>query len=307
MPVPAVPANFGDLLDPRFQKIFDDRFNELPDMLSEFFTFVTDSPTKADYRESQVGTLGDVPEFTGSITYDDSAQGYDMVITPKEYASGYQIESTLYADDQYGIMDAKPRSLATAIQRTRQKHGAQLFNGRFGVDSTWNAFAENVALCSNSHTSTHTGTSTSVGFDNLGTAALSAVALAAARVQMIGFRGDRGERISVVPDMILIEPTKYDVAFEIVESSGKPDVANNNANVHKGRYRVVEWNYLDDVNDWSLIDSTMMKDALRWFDREKAKHAMVEDFDTLVAKWRVYARYGLGHNDWRWILGHQVS
>ncbi len=306
MPTPSISTNFGDLLDPRFQKVFNDRYDQLPDMLGQFFTMVGDSPTKADYRTTQMGTLGDVPEFTGTIPYDDSAQGYDGTITPKEYASGYQIERKLYDDDQYGVMDAKPKTLATAYQRTRQKHGAQLFNNAFSNDTTWNSYTENVALCSDSHTTT-SGASTGQGFDNLVTTALTAVGLASARVQMINFRGDRAERISVVPGKILIPPDLYEIAFEITESAGKVDTANNNANVHKGRYDVVEWIYLTDTNNWFLIDDTMMKDSLFWFDRVQKEFAMVEDFDTLVAKWRLYARYGHGHNDWRWVLGAQVS
>ncbi len=306
MPTPSISTNFGDLLDPRFQKVFNDRYDQLPDMLGQFFTMVGDSPTKADYRTTQMGTLGDVPEFTGTIPYDDSAQGYDGTITPKEYASGYQIERKLYDDDQYGVMDAKPKTLATAYQRTRQKHGAQLFNNAFSNDTTWNSYTEAVALCSDSHTTT-SGASTAQGFDNLVTTALTAVGLASARVQMINFRGDRAERISVVPGKILIPPDLYEIAFEITESAGKVDSANNNANVHKGRYDVVEWIYLTDTNNWFLIDDTMMKDSLFWFDRVQKEFAMVEDFDTLVAKWRLYARYGHGHNDWRWVLGAQVS
>lgn len=308
MSVPVTSGAFGDLLDPRFQKIFNDRYKQLPDMLSKFFSMpsATAAPTKADYRTSSVGTLGDVPEFTGSVTYDDVSQGYDGVITPKEYATGFQIERKLFDDDLYNIMDSKPKNMATAYQRTRQKHGALLFNNAFSVDTTWNSFSENVALCSDSHTTT-SGASTASGFDNLVTSALSAVALAAARIQMVNFRGDRAERISVVPSMLVIPPDLYQTAFEIVESSGQPDSANNNANVHKGRYDVVEWNYLTDVNNWFLIDETTMKDAVLWIDRVAAEFAMVEDFDTLVGKWRLYARYGHGHNDWRWILGAQVS
>ena len=306
MPTPSVSTNFGDLLDPRFQKIFNDRYDELPSMISKFYTMVSDSPTKADYRTSQMGTLGDVPEFTGTVTYDESFQGYDGTITPREYASGYQIERKLYEDDQFGVMDSKPKTLATAYQRTREKHGAQLFNNAFSVDSTWNSYTENVALCSNSHTTT-SGASTNSGFDNLVTSSLSAVALAAMRIQMINFRGDRAERISVVPNTLLIPPDLYEVAYEIVESAGKPDTANNNANVHKGRYDVIEWIYLNDVNNFFLMDSTMMKDSLTWFDRVQKEFAMVEDFDTYIAKWRMRARYGLGHNEWRFILGALVS
>lgn len=306
MSVPVTSSGFGDLLDPRFQKIFDNRFSELPDMLGKFYTMVSNSPTKADYRVSQVGTLGDVPEFTGTVTYDDSAQGYDVTITPKEYASGYQIERKLFDDDQFGVMDQKPKGLATAYQRTRQKHGAQLFNNATSVDSTWLNHSEGVALVSDSHTTT-SGASTAAGFDNQITAALSAVALAAARIQMVNFRGDRAERISVVPSAILIPPDLYEVGYELIESAGKVDTANNNANVHQGKYNLIEWIYLTDTNNWFLLDEVMMKDSLNWYDRVEREFAMVEDFDTLIAKWRLYARYGLGWNDWRFVLGATVS
>jgi hypothetical protein len=69
----------------------------------------------------------------------------------------------------------------------------------------------------------------------------------------------------------------------------------------------VEWNYLTSTRNWFFIDEVMMKDALLWVDRIKVEFAMVEDFDTLVGKWRLYARYGQGHNSWRWILGASVS
>jgi phage major head subunit gpT-like protein len=305
---PALSSAFPDLLDSRFAKIFNDRYKQLPDMIAEFFTIVSgsDAPTKDTYRTSSVGTFGDIGEFSGTVTYDDVYQGYDATITPKEYASGFQIQRKLFDDDLYGVMDGKPKGLATAVQRTRQKHGAQLFNNAFSLDTTWNSFTENVPLCSNSHTTT-SGASTATGFDNLATTALSATALAAARIQMVNFRGDRAERISIKPDLILYPPDLYQQAFEIVESLGLPDTPNNNRNVHEGQYKLVEWNYLTDTNNWFLIDQVMMKDALYWVDRVTAEFAMVEEFDTLVGKWRVYERYGQGHNEWRFVLGSQVT
>lgn len=304
----AVSTNFSSLLDPRFKKIFNDRYKQLPDMINRFFSVVNSSaaPTRDTYRTSQIGTFGDIPAFTGTVTYDDVFQGYNGTITPLEYATGFQIQRKLFDDDLYGIMDGKPKAMATAYQRTRQKHAAQIFNNAFAIDTTWNSFTENVALCSNSHTTT-SGASTAAGFDNLVTSALSAVSLAAARVQMVNYRGDRAERISVMPDTLIIPPDLYQIAYEIVESEGVPDTANNNANVHKGQYTTIEWNYLTDTNNWFLADSTMMKDALTWVENTSMEFAMVEDFDTFVGKWRLYARYGHGHNEWRWVLGAQVS
>jgi hypothetical protein len=256
---------------------------------------------------SQVGTFGDVPEHTGSITYDDVNQGYDVTITPKEYSTGFQIDRKLFDDDLTGIIDGKPRGMATAFQRTRQKHAASIFNNSFNLDTTWLNHTEGVALCSDSHTTTAPGVSTASGFDNRITAALSAVSVAAARIQMRGFRGDRAERITIMPDCIIYPVNLYQTAYEIIESEGLPDTANNNKNVHKGGYAGKDWEYLLDTNDWWMADTSMMKDMLKWVDRIKAEFGMVEDFDTLVGKWRLYARYGLGWRDWRFILGSQVS
>lgn len=304
----AISTNFPDVLDPRFAKYFNDRFKQLPDMVPRLYRVVdgADAPTKDTYRTSSVGTFGDLPEFTGTVTYDDVFEGYDGTITPKEYASGFQIERKLFDDGLYGVMDAKPRGMATAYARTRQKHAAQPFNNAFSVDTTWNNYTENVALCSNSHT-TRSGASTASGFDNLITSALSTVALAAARNQMKLFRGERAERISINPSLLLHPVDLNQTVHEVLQSQGVPELATNAANVNYQRFGSQEWEYLTDTNNYFLIDEVLMKDALYWLERIAQEFAMVEDFDTLVGKWRVYCRYGNGHNDYRWILGAQVS
>ena len=305
----AISTNWQDLVDSRFAVIFNDRYRQLADMIATFFSIKGpgDTPTKDTFRMSQAGAFGNVPEFTGTVTYDDAYQGYDSTITPVEYASGFQVERKLFADDLYGIIDGKPSGLATAYQRTRQTHAAQLFNNATSVDTTWNTNTENVALASNSHTTTAANTSTASGFDNLATAAFSATNLAAARIQMVNFRGDRGERVAIAPDAVLYPPDLYQTVFEVLESLGNPEVSTNAANVHQGRFRPIEWNYLTDTNNWGLMDTVLMKDALIWYDREPMEFAMVESFDELIGKWRLYARYGHGWNDWRWLTWSQVS
>ena len=306
MPVPSRSSNFGDLLDPRMKDVFNDAYAQLPDRIGTFYDVVGPGPTTADIRYSEVGAFGDVPEFTGSVTYDDVSQGYDVTITPKEYASGFQVERKLYDDDLTGIIEQKPRGLGTAYQRTRQKHAASLFVNSFSLDATWLSHTEGVALCSDSHTTT-SGASTAAGFDNLSTASLNAVTVSASRTSMRGFRGDRAERISVMPDLLVVPIDREDDANEIVKSQGKPDTATNNMNVNYGRFRVESWEYLTDANDFWMIDSAMMKQFVKWFERTGSEFAMVENLDTILAKWRLYCRYGLGWIGWRWVLGHQVS
>lgn len=305
MAAPHTSSNFGDLLDPRFQKIFHEQYQELPDMLSKLYTSEGHNG-RADMTWSQIGTIADFEEFSGNVNYNSQNQGYDTRATYKEFTNGIQVERKLFDDDQYNVMDQKPRGLATAAQRTRQKHGAQLLNNAFSVDNTFAVNSEGVALCSDSHTTT-SGASTASGFDNKGTSALSATAVAAARIQMVGYRGDQAERISVMPNEIWIPNALYEEAFEITQSMGKLDTPNNNRNVHESQYEIIEWNYLTDANNWFMADSTMRKQQVFWVDRTPLEFAMAEDFDTFIAKWRAYMRYTAAWTDWRWVFGAQVS
>lgn len=265
MPVPHISGAFGDLLDPRFQKIFNDQLDQLPDMIPTLYDMVGTNG-RNEMKWSDIGTLPDWTEFTGTVGYQSQAQGFDMTLTPVEFASGVQVERKLFDDDQFNVMDSRPKGLATSLSRTRQSHGAGVFSGAFSVDETFFINTEGVALCSASHT-TNSGASTATGFDNLTTVALTAVELIVVRNLMVGFRGDQGERISVMPDEILIPNALYDVAYEIVQSAGTPADNDNSRNVHEGQYRIIEWNYLPSAVDWFLMDSTMRNQYLFWSDR----------------------------------------
>lgn len=305
MATPHVSGSFADLLDPRFKKIFYEQYNRAPTMLPEMFK-MEPSNGRNDVRWSMVGTLPDWNQFAGTVSYGSSSQGYDTTATPLEFTQGVQIERKLVDDDQYQIMDRRPASMATSLARTREKHGARILNQAFANDTLFYVNSEGVPLCSNSHTTT-SGASTASGFDNLTTSALSATALAAARIQFRGIRDDQAELIDVEPDELWIPPDLYEVAFEIVSSMGKVDTAENNRNVHEGRYTIKEWQYLTDANNWFLTDSRLRAESVFWVDRVKPEFAMVEDFDTLVAKWRGYGRWALAQVDWRWIIGAQVA
>ncbi len=302
---PMQSGSFGDLLDPRFQKIFSDEQKQLKSMISEVYTVI---PTNGrnNMTFSEIGTLSDWEEFTGQIPFSSINQGYDVTMTPVEFAKGIQVERKLYDDDQYHIFDQRPKNLATSGNRKREKDAARIFNNAFSVDTYFYNHTEGVALCSNSHTTT-SGASTASGFDNLSTAALTATAVFAARLQMLGFRDDQAQIYDVEPDELWFPADLSEQAFEIVKSAGKVDTAYNNRNFHEGRYTLKEYRRLTDTNNWFLCDASQRKQYLFWSDRIQMEFAMVEDFDTLVAKWRGYMRYSMTYVNWRFINGSQVS
>jgi hypothetical protein len=306
MATPHISTNFGDLLDPTFSRIFDEEYDQLPDMVPGMYTIVPTGPRGDSTKFSQVGTLPDLTEFTGTIGYQSQNQGFDTTATHIEWASGTQVERKLFDDDQHQIMNQKPAALAMASNRTRQGHAVQIWSGAFSSGNAFFVNSEGVAMCSDSHT-TNSGATTSTGFDNLTTSSLSAAAVSAARTQMRGFRGDQAERISVMPDELLVPPDLQDKAIEITKSEKDPASANNAVNPQDGRYKLVDWEYLPDINNWWLHDTGLRRKSLFWIDRVMKEFGRAEAFDTFIAKFRVYQRYSFAWVDWRFVLGAQVS
>lgn len=266
---------------------------------------------KSYEKDSSVGSFSDLTPFTGTIAYDDVYQGYDVTYTAVEYAKGFKIERKLYDDDLYNIISKKPRGLAIAAKRTMEKSAANIFNTAF--DATAGVIAvDGITVLSNSEAlplcdAAHTSTATSSTQNNEGTSALSATAVEATRIAMAGLMDDRDNKISIQPDLILCPRNLEETAWEIISSKGKVDTAENNPNFHEGKYKLAVWDYLTDSNNWFMIDSSMMKLALNWFDRIPLEFFQDKSFDTLIAKYACYARWSYGWSDWRWIYGQKVS
>lgn len=306
--MPLTTTNFPDLLDPRFVEIFDSDYLQLPDMIGKFYRF--GGGKLETERYSQIGALPEVTQFTGTINYGDVSQGYDTTVTPLEFAQGIQVVRRLWDTDQHEVIMNKPKALADSIFRLRQIHRVRPFVNAFSVDTFFYSNTENVAMCSNSHTTT-SGASTTNGFDNYVTTALSATSVSALRIQMVKHRNDQGQEIGVMPNALYIPVDLYETGYEIVASAGKVDQAVNNPNVHYGQYELIEDLWLStrgDTNNWFMLDSKLMKRwGLLWLDQNKGEFGMVEDFDTLIGKWRAYMVWGNAHLDWRFASGAEVS
>jgi phage major head subunit gpT-like protein len=305
---PNIASSFPDLLTADFAEVFFGVLQNTPSKLEMLFTKADKGPRGDQYTVSDVGTQTDWDDFddVGSVQYSDIFQGYDVTATHKEFVKGFSIQRKLIDDEMHSIFSGRPRSMGDSYMRTREKHGARIFENAFVNDTFFYNHTEGVPLCSNSHTTT-TGASTASGFDNLITDALSATAVASARIQMRKFRGDQAEIVNIRPDEIWIPLDLEEKAFEITKSSHKVDTDLNNRNFHEGSYQPIAWEYMEDVNNWFMCDSVLRKRNVFWIDRIGVEFKMVEEFDTFIHKWRGYSRYSNLYNDWRWVLGSQVS
>lgn len=310
---PLVSEQFIRLLDDRLKEVARDTFTELDEMIDRFYRVETSEHAWEEFYG--VGSTPDIVPFDGKIQYLPVFPGYYTRIEPKEFAGGIQIERKLIDDDRYNVIQSRQAGLIDSYARVKEKYGAQGFGYAFSSAFTFMQSEEGVALCSSSHT-TKSGASTSSGFSNAGSTALSKTAIAATRIIMRQFRNDIGARITVNPTWLVVPDTLYDTACECVgqtdsgaRSTLDPDSGNNKVNSQYGRWTVVSYPRLDDydTNNWFMVDAVKMKEFLRWFDRIKPDIETDRDFDTKMIKQSIYGRYGYGWTDWRWVYGHNVG
>ena len=191
--------------------------------------------------------------------------------------------------------------MALVAKRTREKHGAQIFNNAFSTSIFTGG--DSKALCDDAHG--YEGTTTTV--DNEGTTALSATAVEATRLLMRQYTDETDNLLTAKGDTLLVPPQLEETAWEIVTSAGKLGTADNDPNFSKGKYKVIVWDYLTDSNNWFMLDSRMAKMYLKWFNRIPVEFNKDKDFDTYISKWSAYVRYSYGFSGWQWIYGQLVS
>ncbi len=290
--------NFGALLDPGLRKIFMDEYGAPGSVAEQLYGI--EKSTKAVEHDLGIGGLGDLEEFTGTIPYGDFSQQYRTSYVHREWVKGIKIERKLVDDDVYSIINKRPQQLALVARRTREKHGASLFNSAFNTSVF--AGGDTKALCATDHSSVGTAATQS----NCGSTSLSATAVEATRLLGMAFRDETDNLVDVMFDTILVPPALEEMANIIVKTQGTVGSANNDINYSYQRYKVIVWPRLTSSTSWFMIDSKYMKLFLKWFDRIPVEFNKDKDFDTYISKWSVYTRYSYGFSDYKWIYGHNV-
>lgn len=287
---------FGDLLEPGFRKIFDDKYAEVPMMLEKIYK--TNTSDKQDEKDSSVSGFGllNLTPPGRSIVYEDPVVGFDKVYTHLSYKKGFKIPKEMWEDDQYNIMNKKPAALGKAARRTAEYYAAANLNGAF---STSYAGGDAKPLASTSHPRADGGTAQSnasaVGLklseDNMETALLA----------IKGQLDEKGMIIDVMPNRIIVPPALSKAAHIIVDSVGRSGTSDHDVNVYKSQFEIVEWAYLTSSTAWFLEDTSTSE--LNWFWRIKPEFKQDDMFDTDTACFKVRERFSCGASDWHGFWG----
>lgn len=254
--------------------------------------------------EEDVGTTGfgllQVKPEGSSVTFDAMTQGYVNRYTHIVYASGFIITKEMRDDDLYDIVaEKRAKGLAFSVRQTYEVLGHNIYNRAFNTSYTG---GDGKALLVSDHPNVTGGTWSNVPSV---TSSLSEASMEQARIDIMRFTNDRGLRINVMPQSLIISPELEAEANRILKSSGRVATADNDLNFIKsaGMFPkgIIVSPYLTSTTAWYI--RTNVKDGLKHFEREAPVFSADNDWDTENAKYKVMFRCAFGWTDPKALYG----
>jgi len=291
-------GSFAKALWPGVNKWYGKAYDEYPVEWDKLFDkFTSRKNYEQDVGISSFGLAKIKPEGA-PIEYDQENQAFTTTYQHVVYALGFIITREIMDDDLYDVVgQRKAQGLAFSMRQTKEIIGANVYNRAFNSSYVG---GDGVSMVNSAHPNFAGGTWS----NTLATAAdLSEAALEQACIDLSLFTNDRGLRITVVPDMLIIPPQLDFEAARILKSQGRVGTDNNDINALKemGKFRkgYIVNHYLTDNDAWFI--RTDVKDSLKYFERVADEFNMDNDFDTENAKYKAYSRYSFGWTDPRGI------
>jgi len=299
-------TSFAKALWPGVNKWYGDKYTEFPVEWTKLFDqFTSKRNFEEDVGVSGLGLLSTKAEGSG-ITYDSSRQGFTTRFQHVVYASGFIVTREAYEDDLYDVVGKqKAQSLAFSVRQTKEILAANVYNRAFNTSYTGGDASTLVASAggggSASHPNIAGGTWTngpSVAVD------LSEAALEQAHIDIAQFQNDRGLKIAVRPQSLIIPVQTMFEATRILKGDWQVNNAERNVNAMKMMGLVPEIvvnHYLTDTDAWFLRTDT--QDGMKYFERRADEFTTDDDFDTENAKYKATFRCSFGWTDPRGIYG----
>jgi hypothetical protein len=271
--------------------------------------YASDTSDQQEEYDMTYEGVGDFQKFTGTAIKDTLEEGYKKTFSFPEYMNSIDIRRKLWDDRRDRTVMNMAKELALSYNRTKEKHAAEIFNYAFTATGTYSsgdstAGPDAKALCANDHTSK---SDSAYAGDNLQTTAFSPAAVETDRQAHMAMTDGRANLLDRAMDMLLVPTPVEEDAWELINTTGKVNTADNNRNFHEGRYKLAVWKYLTDAANWFSIDSEYMKMYLVWLTRIPIEQWKKFDEDLQTLTFGAYARHGLGYSSWRWIIGHNIA
>lgn len=293
-------GNFGKALWPGINKWYGKAYDEHKVEYTDLFgTYSSRKHYEEDVGVTSFG-LAQVKAEGAGITYDSERQAFVTRYTHVEYALGFIITKIMYEDDLYDVVgERRAKGLAFSMRQTKETVGANVYNRAFNSSYTGGDGKE---LLATDHPNFAGGT----WANELTTAAdLSEAALEQASIDIMKWTNDRGLKISVMPQTLIVPPDLVFEAERILTSPYRVATANNDINALKamGKFPggIKVNHYLTDTDAWFI--RTNAPDGMKYFERRSDSFTQDDDFDTENAKYKGTFRCSFGWTDPRGLFG----
>jgi phage major head subunit gpT-like protein len=269
----------GNPLDGEWRKVAMEMSSDGED---EKYAFLGNNPSMREFTDERVPS---------------GLQSNSFTIVNKKFESTIAVDRDAISDDRYSQIVVKIQAMAEIAR--------QYYN-----DRAWTVFFEGdghtYGYCYDGNeffdTAHKEGKYYTTNQSNLLTLALTAENLGTARLNMRNFRDDRGKKLGIVGDTLIVPPELEETAFKIVNSLTVD--ASGNANFNKGRYNIIVRPEIEDTDSWALVSTAGVIKPLIFQNREPTEFGALErnsetGFKSEKYLYGVRNRFNFGYGDWR--------
>ena len=292
------------LLWPGVHTVWGQMYAEHAEEYTDLYT-VLDSEKAYEVDVQVTGfPLAVVKPETQGISYAGELQGGVTNYVHIAYALGYIVSYEEIRDNLYKeVSERRARANAFSMRQTVENVAAFLYNNAF-VSTFYTAW-DGQPIISASHLNASGGT-----WSNLlnPSASLSEAALEDLCIQIMGFQGDTGLQINLMPESLHVHRSEWFNANRIMQSVLQSGTSNNDVNVLKMTNAIPKGikvnHYFTSPRSWFL--RTNAPNGMTMFWRDRPMFDQDNDFDTKNAKAASYMRLSVGLTDPRGIVGSNM-
>ena len=293
-------AQLAKELEPGLNALFGLEYARYDNEAAEIYD--TESSERAFEEEVMLSGFGAAPvKSEGSaVSFDDAQEAYTARYTMETIALAFSITEEAIEDNLYDRLASRyTKALARSMANTKQVKGAATLNNAF--DSSF-VGGDGLELCSTAHVLVNGST-----FRNEPSTAadLNETSLENGLIDIAAYVDERGLKVSVRGQKMVIPPALQFVADRLLESTLRPGTADNDINASRNMGMLPQGytvnHFLTDTDAWFI--RTDAPRGFIHFERLPMSTKMEGDFDTGNVRFKARERYSFGYSDPRCVYG----